>query len=101
MAQFQIIGDKEKLSKGPRNSERKQFSGGSFQQVGDNVNLSQKPVPLQQGHAGTKGGQHQNVGEKVSLSPTPHKGWDSYSTPLSERAMFQSMMPGAKGNKSQ
>lgn len=97
MAQFELIGDKENLSKGPRNAERKAFSGGAFQQVGDNVPLSQKPVPLQQGHNGASGGQHQNIGEKVSLSATPHKGWDSHSTPLSERALFQSIMPGAKG----
>lgn len=96
MAQFQLIGDKEKLSKGPRNMDRTQFSAGKFQMVGDSVSMSQKPVPLQQERTGIRGGTYQKVGDSVSLGKTPIKGWQSFPTPISDRAKFASEMPGKK-----
>jgi hypothetical protein len=96
MAKFQLIGDQERLSKGPKNAEPHEFKSGKFQYVGDSVPLSDSPVPLQQHKAGIKGGSYQLVGDKVSLSETPHKGWASYSTPISDRAKFASQMPGGK-----
>lgn len=96
MAQFQLIGDREKLSKGPKSMDRTEFSGGKFQAVGDSVALKQTPVPLQQNRKGISGGTFQKVGDSVSLSQTPHKGWTSYETPISNRAKFASQVPGAK-----
>ncbi len=96
MAKFQLIGDEQKLSKGPRSAEPHGFSGGKFQLLGDQVKMSEKPVPLQQYRAGTGHGKFQNVGDKVSLSETPHKGWNSYNTPISERNQWTKQMPGKK-----
>lgn len=96
MAKFQLIGDKEKLSKGPKNMDRTEFSGGKFQLLGDSVSMKQTPVPLQQNRTGIKSGTFQNVGDKVSMSQAPHKGWTSYETPISTRAKFASEMPGKK-----
>ena len=95
MADFQLIGDKEKLSKGPRKEEPLNTkSAGAFQFVGDSVPMSKTPVPLQMSK--TSMGSFQMVGEKVSMSDTPHKGWDSASTPLSQRAVFQSVIKKGK-----
>jgi len=97
MAKFQLIGDEQKLSKGPRNYDRSKFSGGRVQQVGDRVALSDRPVPLQEGNKGVRGGSYQQVGDSVTLSKTPQKGWESYPTPVSDRARQQSVMPGVSG----
>lgn len=96
MATFQNIGDKEKLSKGPKSMSRTEFSGGKFQLVGDSVSMKQTPVPLQQNRTGIKSGTFQKVGDSVSLGKTPQKGWNSYETPISTRAKFASEMPGKK-----
>ena len=99
MADFQLIGDKQKLSKGPRSYDRSKFSGGKYQQVGDAVSFSSTPVPLQHDSKGTRGGSFQTVGDKVSLGKTPMKGWNSYSTPISERSIFQSVTTGRKAKR--
>ena len=96
MAKFQLIGDREKLSSGPKSMSRTEFSAGKFQMVGDSVTMKQTPVPLQQNKAGTGRGTFQNIGDKVSMSQTPHKGWQSFETPISTRAKFASEMPGRK-----
>jgi len=98
MANFQIIGDQEKLSKGPKNALPHNGPNGTFQLMGEEVKLSANPVPLQEGKAGG-GGQFQNVGDKVSMSSTPHHGWASAPTPMSDRALAQSNMPGVKKGK--
>ena len=95
MANFQIIGDKEKLSGGPKNALPHNGNNGQYQLIGTNQPLSQTPVPLQQGKV-PNSGTFQNIGEKVSMSPTPHKGWDSAKTPMSDRAIAQSIIPGLK-----
>lgn len=94
MAEFQIIGDKQKLSKGPKSYDRSRFAGGSFQQVGDRVEMSATPVPLQHDSKGVRGGTFQEVGDRISLGKTPQKGWESYSTPISDRSWFQSATGG-------
>lgn len=96
MAKFQLIGDQQRLSKGPRSMDRTEFKAGKFDLLGDSVTMKQTPVPLQQGKTGIKSGSFQNVGDKVSMSTTPHKGWTSYATPISDRAKFASQMPGKK-----
>jgi hypothetical protein len=98
---FQEVGDKQKLSKGPRSYDRSKFSGGSHQLVGDHVPMSSKPVPLQSGNKHVQGGAYQKIGDSVSLSRSPQKGWNSFSTPMSDRAWKQSDMPGfGSGKKS-
>jgi hypothetical protein len=99
MAQFEIIGDQQKLSKGPKSMDRSRFTGGSFQQVGDRVQMSAKPVPLQHDSKGVRGGTFQEVGDRVSLERSPQKGWESYSTPISDRSWFQSATSGRGGKK--
>jgi len=102
MADFQRVGDKQKLSKGPKNYDRSRFGGGQFGMVGDSVTMSSKPVPIQSGNKHISGGSYQQVGDAVPLSPTPHKGWDSHATPMSDRSIKQSDMPGfskARGRK--
>lgn len=98
MANFQIIGDKQKLSTGPKNENPHNGPNGTYQMVGECVKMSATPVPLQEGKSGG-GGAFQNVGDKVSMSSTPHHGWASASTPPSERAIAQSNMPGLKKGK--
>lgn len=95
MAKFQIIGDKETLKSGPKNVvPTNTKSAGSFQFVGDSVPMSKTPVPLQM--SSSSAGTFQMVGDKVNMSATPHKGWASASTPLSDRATFQSKIKGGK-----
>jgi hypothetical protein len=96
MAKFQNIGDKETLSRGPKNMDRSEFKSGEFCLVGDSVKMSQKPVPLQQERNGIRGGTYQKVGDSVTLGKTPIKGWQSFETPISTRAKFASEMPGRK-----
>lgn len=97
MAKFQVLGDEEKLKGGPRTFNADKFKGGAYGVVGDHVGMSSKPVPLQQGNTGIRGGSHSIVGDSVTMSSAPHKGWNSYSTPVSDRASFQSFMPGVSG----
>ena len=98
MAMFQLIGDKEKLSKGPKKEEPTNVkSMGSFQMVGDHVPMSKNPVPLQMHEKSA--GTFQMVGDKVNMSGTPHKGWASASTPESDRAIFQSKVSPSGGGK--
>lgn len=99
MATYQRIGDEQKLSKGPRSMERSRFSGGQQQQVGDRVPLSTRPVPMQYGNKHVSGGSYQQIGDSVSLSKAPQKGWNSFPTPVSDRAKAQSVMPGFSGKK--
>jgi hypothetical protein len=94
MAEFQVIGDKQKLSKGPKSYDRSRFAGGSFQQVGDRVPMSSTPVTLQHDSKGVRGGSFQVIGDKVSLGKSPQKGWESHATPMSDRAWFQSATSG-------
>ena len=98
MAMFQLIGDKERLSKGPKKEEPLNTkSAGSFQFVGDSVPMSKTPVPLQM-HESSKG-TFQMIGDKVNMSDTPHKGWASASTPVSDRTNFQSKVSPSGGGK--
>lgn len=99
MAIFQEVGDKQKLSKGPKTMNRSKFSGGAHQLVGDHVPMSEKPVPMQSGNKHIAGGTFQEVGDRVGLSHSPQKGWNSYKTPMSDRAIAQSDMPGFSGSK--
>lgn len=100
MAEFQKVGDEQRLSKGPRNYNRSQFASGKYQKVGDEIKLSTKPVAGQSGVKNIRGGSYQKVGDSVSLNRSAQKGWNSYSTPMSERAVEQSALPGiAKGKK--
>lgn len=99
MAEFQRVGDKQDLSKGPRNYDRSRFKGGAFNLTGDSVSMSSKPVPMQGGNKHIAGGSYQQVGDSVSLGRTPQKGWESYKTPMSERTWKQSDMPGAGKGK--
>lgn len=94
--QFQVIGDEQKLSKGPRSYDRSKFAGGTYQQVGDSVKLGTTPVPMQEGKKNIRDGQFQLVGDQIKMSATPHKGWNSMATPMSDRAIKQSDMPGKK-----
>jgi len=96
MAEFQLIGDKEKLKSGPKSMDRTEFSGGKFQAVGDSVSLKQTPVPLQHNRKNVSGGTFQKVGDSVTLGKTPIKGWQSHDTPISNRAKFASQVPGKK-----
>lgn len=99
MAEFQDIGDKQSLSKGPRNYTRSKFSGGQKQDIGDHVPMSPKPVPLQSGNKHVKGGAYQDIGTSVNLSKAPQRGWNSAPTPMSDRVNFQSLVPGLSGSR--
>jgi hypothetical protein len=99
MAVFQEVGDKQKLSKGPRNYDRSKFSGGAHQLIGDHVPMSEKPVAMQEDKKGHHGGAFQEVGDRISLSRKPQKGWNSASTPMSDRAWIQSKMSGSAGRE--
>jgi len=99
MAVFQEIGDKQKLSKGPRNYDRSKFSGGAHQLVGDHVPMSSNPVSAQSGNKHIAGGSYQQIGDSVGLGKSPQKGWNSFKTEMSQRAIFQSVFPGLTGSK--
>lgn len=98
MAEFQIVGDEQKLSKGPKNEDPHGFKGGKFQAVGDMAPIGSTPVPLQQGKVANKG-KFQNIGTHQPLSQTPQKGWNSFNTPMSDRTKFAALIPGLKKGK--
>lgn len=93
MADIQAVGaTKQKLKEGPKSMDRSKFKGGQMQHVGATMTpTSPKAVPLQYDNTGIRGGQIQAAGatDVGKLSRTPHRGWDSASTPMSDRSWEQ------------
>jgi hypothetical protein len=87
MGEIQSVATHQKLAKGPKSMTAKPFSGGTMQETGTSVPLSMRPVPLQYGMQVAK---VQSTATSVGLGTTPHKGWESHPTPVSNRAADQS-----------
>ena len=79
---YEVVGDTQKLSKGPLDMNRTSFKGGQVQMVGDKINLKQNATP--QVPSGGRDGERQVLGDTVSLNRNPQKGWNSASTPMSK-----------------
>lgn len=86
---MQVIGDKEKLKNEPRTVTPTPFSGGKMQAVGDTIS-QMKDTPVSMAPKAFAGGTIQKVGSDVALKDTPRHGWQSFDTPMSQRAIKQS-----------
>jgi hypothetical protein len=87
---IQKIGTQANLKDGPRNAELDKFAGGTIQAIGTQANLKESPVGLQDMIGRSVGGTIQSLGTAANLNKTPQKGWDTPSTPMSNRAVKQS-----------
>ena len=88
----QLLGTEASLQKNsPLNVEHEGKTGTPEEQLlGSHAPISQKAVPLQEFSNGTQSGQFQTLGSMAPTNSTPNKGWDSFSTPMSDRAKAQS-----------
>jgi len=75
MAQYEMIGDKEDLSKKGIDSPTDHARDGAMQLVGDQESMARRAIPSPTDHASM--GTIQRVGEEVSLNRKPVFGWGS------------------------
>jgi hypothetical protein len=87
MAKIQLIGTGMDLSDGPEDMISTAFGGGTVQMTGSESDLSRATDPMGVFNKGVRGGkvQDENTG-MVDLNRTPHRGWNSYNTPISENS---------------
>lgn len=87
----ELIGTEASLKNGPRDMERKPFSGGSLQMIGEESILKPTPSRLQEFSKGVSGGTVQEIGQMASLKEgSAFHGWQSHPTPVSKRTSDQS-----------
>ena len=85
-SKIQVVGTEQKLKSEPRNVLPDYNKKPDAQLVGTQVKLQQDASSVKYG-SGTKSGEMQIVGSKIPLSDKPYLGYQSYSTPMSERAI--------------
>ena len=75
------------LSDGPEDMISTAFGGGTVQMTGTESDLSRSTDPMGVFNKGVRGGkvQNENTG-MVDLDRTPHRGWNSSNTPISENS---------------
>tara|TARA_R110000868_G_scaffold58624_2_gene180835 strand:+ start:9967 stop:10290 length:324 start_codon:yes stop_codon:yes gene_type:complete len=87
MVKIQLIGTGMDLSDGPEDMISTAFGGGTVQMTGSESDLSRTTDPMGVFNTGVRGGKVQaENASMVDLDRTPHRGWDSYSTPISENS---------------
>ena len=83
---IQVVGTEQKLKDSPRNVLPEFNKKPDAQLSGTQIKLQQDASSVKYG-AGTKNGEMQLNGTKIPLSDKPFLGYQSYSTPMSERAI--------------
>jgi len=88
----QLLGSEASLQKNsPLNVEHDGKTGTPEEQLlGSHAPTSRTPVPLQQFNKGERAGTFQLSGSEAPLDHTPTKGYESFKTPMSDRAKAQS-----------
>lgn len=86
----QFFGSEAPLKKSPLNVEHDGSTGKPEEQfLGSREPLSYRPAGLHL-NEDIREGARQTLGSEAPLSFTPRKGWESASTPMSDRAVKQS-----------
>ena len=88
----QLLGSEASLQKNfPLNVEHDGKTGTPEEQLlGSHAPTSRTPVPLQHFNKGERAGTFQLSGSEAPLDHTPTKGYTSFKTPMSDRAVKQS-----------
>lgn len=100
---IEMVGDTEDLKKEPRDMRAIAFSGGTVQMTGSTSDLDKTTCPqgVYDKHVRNGGGKVMMTGEGMDLDRTPHRGWTSYPTPISNNSETSeqsvSGYPGSKG----
>jgi hypothetical protein len=81
----QLIGTQQKLSQGPRNMEHDGKTGNPvLQSFATKADLKMSPS-AEAHNANIREGTRELTGTGVPLNTTAHRGWESHSTPMSDR----------------
>ncbi len=86
-SKVQMTGSEADLSKGPRDMRADAFLGGTVEMIGSESDLSRRTTPMQEFNKGVRGGKTEMIGSEADLSYKPQRGWNSYSTPISENTL--------------
>lgn len=87
---IEFTGSQADLKMGPRNMVQDGFSHGTTEMVGSAAMLSQRSSMMGRfdKHVRDGGGRLQMVGSEADMNPNgQHRGWESYSTPISDNSM--------------
>ncbi len=82
----EMVGDEMDLNKGPDDMRQSAFPGGTVQMVGSEAMMVHQTTPMGQFDKHVRGGTQEWTGSTVDLNQTPHRGWDSYPTPISDNS---------------
>jgi hypothetical protein len=87
-SRIEMLGDQVDLKGGPRDMRPDAFSGGEIDMDASEANLSRRTDPMGRFDGiydkHVAGGKIEITGSQVPLKETPHRGWDSYETPMSD-----------------
>jgi len=86
MAKMQISGTEQKLKTEPRNVLPENNKSPNLQSGSSTVPLKKEANAIKYG-ANTPNGTMQLTGTALDLSSKPMLGWQSYTTPMSQRAV--------------
>lgn len=86
MGKMQITGTKQALKTEPRNVLPDNHKSPNLQTSSTKAPLKTEANTIKYG-AGTPNGEMQITGTQVKLSDKPSLGWQSYTTPMSQRAI--------------
>lgn len=83
---IQMVGSEAELEKGPRDMRNIAFTGGMVEMVGSEAEMPHRTQPQGQFDKGVRGGKVEMIGSEVVFNRTPVRGWESYSTPISDNS---------------
>lgn len=101
-SRVQFVGSQADLQNEPRDMRNDNFAGGLVEFVGSEAELSRRTDPMGVFDKHVRGGMVEWIGSEAECDRTPRRGWQSFSTPISENTeppqMAVSSYRGA-GNK--
>lgn len=89
MGKVTMIGDEMDLKGGPMDMRQDSFSHGTIQETGSQADLNAGTTPLGvfDKHVRDGGGKLTMIGDEMEMDRTPHRGWESASTPISKNSL--------------
>lgn len=84
---IQMIGSEADTTPGSPNDMRQSaFPGGTVEFTGSEASLSRRTTPMGVFDKGVRGGSMEMIGSGAECNRTPHRGWESFDTPISENS---------------
>lgn len=83
---IQFVGSEADLQSGPDDMRNDNFPGGMVEFVGSEAELSRKTDPMGVFDKHVRGGTVQFIGSEAECNRTPRRGWQSYTTPISQNS---------------